>query len=398
LIAMKGNTQHFLLGLLFVGVLGLLGYFTLFMSDLPWMSDRQPISIFFPNAHGLRTGDAVLVAGVRWGRVEEITYDPSAEQKKRIVVVASLEQEVQLREGHQILIADATLLGGRNIEIDPGPASGALVDMQGELFGIVGFGALDSVGDLVRDNSDAIKETLASLRNLVVGVEEGHGVLGPLFTDDEFGQELREGIVSARGSFDNIDAITADLRAGKGTIGRLLQEDSVYQELERISQDLSKLLADGSQIVSDVRTGDGVLHRIVYDPELSKDTADAVENLRGITQSINDGTGSLGLLVNDPTLYEDLSATVTRVANGEGTFGKLFTEEEVYEDLRRISADVADITRTIREGRGTVGRLVMEEKVYDELLKAVGLLTRSLEEYREAAPIGTFTSVIFGAF
>lgn len=395
---MKSNQQHFLLGLFFVAVLGLLGYFTLFMSELPWLSDRQMISIFFPEAHGLRKGDAVLIAGMRWGRVEELTFDPSAEENRRIVVVASLDEAVQLRAGHKIVIADATLLGGRNLEIDPGPPSGALIDMHGELFGSVGFNAFDAIGELVRDNSGAVEETLTSLRNLVKGVEDGHGVLGPLFTDDALGQSLRDGVASAQASFDNIDAITGDLREGKGTLGRLLAEDSVYVELEKISVDLSALLADGRQVLSDIRTGKGTVGRAIYDEELSNDVTEAVENLRSITAAINQGEGTLGKLVNDPTLYDDLSETVGRVARGEGTFGKLFTEQQVYDDLSRISADVADITRTIREGRGTVGRLVMEEKVYDELLKAVGLLTRSLEEYREAAPIGTFTSVIFGAF
>ena len=395
---MKSNQQHFLLGLFFVAVLGLLGYFTLFMSEVPWMSDRQYISIFFPEAHGLRKGDAVLVAGVRWGRVEELTFDPSAEENRRIVVVASLDQAVLLREGHEIVIADATLLGGRNLEIDPGPPSGAPTDMEGELFGTVGFNAFDAIGELVRDNSGSVEETLTSIRNLVTGVEEGRGVLGPLFTDDALGQTLRDGVTSAQSSFDNIDAITKDLREGKGTLGKLLAEDSVYVELEKISVDLSALLADGRQILSDIRTGEGTVSKVIYDTELSKDVAEAVENLRSITDSINKGEGTIGKLVNDPTLYDDLSETVARVARGEGTLGKLFTEEQVYDDLSRISADVADIVRTIREGRGTVGRLVMEEKVYDELLKAVGLLTRSLEEYREAAPIGTFTSVIFGAF
>jgi len=59
---------------------------------------------------------------------------------------------------------------------------------------------------------------------------------------------------------------------------------------------------------------------------------------------------------------------------------------------------LADVVGTVRDGRGTVGKLIMEEQLYYEIVKAVGLLTRSLEEFREAAPIGTFTNVIFGAF
>ena len=39
-----------------------------------------------------------------------------------------------------------------------------------------------------------------------------------------------------------------------------------------------------------------------------------------------------------------------------------------------------------------------DRELYDEALVAVKLLTRSLEDYREAAPVSAFTGVLFGAF
>jgi hypothetical protein len=40
----------------------------------------------------------------------------------------------------------------------------------------------------------------------------------------------------------------------------------------------------------------------------------------------------------------------------------------------------------------------MRDDLYIEVERALGLITRSLEEYREAAPITTMTSVLFSAF
>ena len=40
----------------------------------------------------------------------------------------------------------------------------------------------------------------------------------------------------------------------------------------------------------------------------------------------------------------------------------------------------------------------MKEGLYVELERALGLITRSLEEYREAAPVTTMTQVLFNAF
>ena len=45
-----------------------------------------------------------------------------------------------------------------------------------------------------------------------------------------------------------------------------------------------------------------------------------------------------------------------------------------------------------------IHNIVMEEELYIEVERALGLITRSLEEYREAAPVTTMTSVLFGAF
>ena len=40
----------------------------------------------------------------------------------------------------------------------------------------------------------------------------------------------------------------------------------------------------------------------------------------------------------------------------------------------------------------------MDDELYQELRRAMGTVTRTLEEFREAAPVTTFTNVLFGAF
>ena len=68
----------------------------------------------------------VLVAGMRWGRVKKLTFDPTvADKTKRVTVTAVLNDELQLRDGFTIEIRDSTLLGGHQLAIDPGPAEGA---------------------------------------------------------------------------------------------------------------------------------------------------------------------------------------------------------------------------------------------------------------------------------
>jgi len=383
--------KHFFLGLFFIAAVGVLAWYTLFLTEANLFGGRVEMTAFFPRAHGLRKGDPVHVAGVRWGRVAEVVYDQDARPERRIVVTVSLDQAVRLSEGYAIRIEDATLLGGRVLSIEPGRPDSAAVAADAVLEGEVAPNALEAIDDLVRDNRGALTEAIAGVRDLVGGVREGRGVLGPLFTDDAMGADLRRMVASAADSFENVKSLSDGLRAGQGTLGRLFVEDELYVSLRSIGDDLSAILKDA-------REGEGLVARLLKDGALADDVAAGVRDLREVIRKINAGEGSLGRFVNDDTIARNVEVFTQRLADGQGTLGRLLADDELYEQIVRIADDLAQITSTVREGRGTLGRLVMDDEMYDELLQAVGLVTRSLEEYREAAPITTFTSVIFGAF
>ena len=63
-----------------------------------------------------------------------------------------------------------------------------------------------------------------------------------------------------------------------------------------------------------------------------------------------------------------------------------------------LALSLATVAAQVRDGEGSLGKLVMDDELYAQALSSVQLITRSLEDFREAAPITTFTSVLFGAF
>ena len=112
--------RQLVLGIFIVGALSLLAYYTLFLKEFSLFHEQEQITITFDEARGLRAGDAVLVAGVRWGRVASVEYDSNAQIDQRITVTATLTQPVELREDGWFRIEDSTLLGGRVLSINPG--------------------------------------------------------------------------------------------------------------------------------------------------------------------------------------------------------------------------------------------------------------------------------------
>jgi phospholipid/cholesterol/gamma-HCH transport system substrate-binding protein len=131
---------------------------------------------------------------------------------------------------------------------------------------------------------------------------------------------------------------------------------------------------------------------------LADDVSAAVTSLREITVKINTGEGSIGRLVSDPTAAQRIESILAKADSGEGLLAHLLTDEELPAKLDQVASDLATASNALRTGEGTLGKLVMDDALYRRLEQALNQVTLSLEEYREAAPITTFTSVLFGAF
>ncbi len=387
-----------LLGLFFLVTLGVLGYYTLFMTEFTPFKDRPEVQVYFAETNGLREGDPVLVAGMRWGRVKKMTFDPAAPVKKRIVLTASLNEPLALREGATIEIRDATLLGGKNVWIDPGPAGAPAIPRNLELFGEVSGGLLDRLTSLVGASEEGIGRILANIEQVTIDLREGKGTLGRLISDGALADQVALTVDSMSKTIDNLQALSGDARAGRGTIGKLFADETLFTELTGGARKLTELLNEASRLAVDARTGEGVLGRIVSDPALGAEIAETIASIASISKKIDEGRGLAGTLVNDDALAQDVRDTIATVARGEGTIGALLVKPEVYENLRAITEDFAVMTGQVRSGQGSLGRLLMEEEIYLSLKTALQIVSRSLEEYREAAPITTFTSVFFSAF
>lgn len=394
---MSSNRQ-LLLGLFFLIVLSILGYFTLFMSEFSLFKEAHPVVVHFQDANGLRQGDAVLVAGIRRGRVKDLVYDPDAELERRITVNLLMDQQLSLRDGFTIQIEDATLLGGKQIYIDPGLPGGVSVSTDRELIGSVAANALSGLGEIVTENREAVGRIVSNVDQVMEGMAEGRGVMGRLMSDETMADSLSASLASFQTTADNAAAISDDLRAGKGTLGKLLSDDELAGKLEEIGTELSKAAKDISAMSADLAEGKGTLGKLISDEAMAADVTQAIEDIRSVVAKINAGEGTLGKLVTDDSIANHVEEIVAAINRGDGTLGKLISNDEIYDKLSVIADNLASASATLTSGGGTLGRLMNDDSLYLELERAVGIITRSLEEYREAAPISTFTSVLFGAF
>ncbi|MCJ7663775.1 MAG: MlaD family protein [Desulfobacterales bacterium] len=80
-------------------------------------------------------------------------------------------------------------------------------------------------------------------------------------------------------------------------------------KLEEAIDVINTILIDVREISSQVRGGKGLLHAILYDPaggELVNNLSSAAQSANNIVKKVEQGEGTLGGIINDPTVYEDL--------------------------------------------------------------------------------------------
>ena len=77
--------RHIALGLFFLGVVGVLGYYTLFKTDVSLFGEKPRMVAYAEDGGGLRKGAPVLYAGVRWGEVASVLPDIDRPREERAV-------------------------------------------------------------------------------------------------------------------------------------------------------------------------------------------------------------------------------------------------------------------------------------------------------------------------
>ena len=366
----KTGRRDFVLGLVFFGAIALLLYYTIILTGFSF-SDKVYMTAYFPNANGLEEGDAVLVAGRPTGTVRGVIFQDDRPEDRRISVLMEFTESPTLHEGYFLRIAEFTVLGGRVVQIEPGPFTNAKIGPGAELVGTVEASALAQFSQLLEENEENINSIISNLRTTSDDLAQGRGVIGALLHDEGMRVDLEQAL-------ENTTGLIADLRSGKGTLGALLNDEALRARVVGIVGDAANLLIDMGAIAQGARNGEGLLGAFINDPVLREEAINLVHNVDEIAARLN-------------VVIDDAIA-------GKGLLGTMIADEQVADDAKAFLDNLAEVSRRLKDGEGSLGRLLAEDQAYEELLAALKSLNGQLEDAREAQPISTFTQLLFGTF
>jgi phospholipid/cholesterol/gamma-HCH transport system substrate-binding protein len=273
------------------------------------------------DASGMPVGSRVVVAGLPVGEITSLTIDGRYARVK-----FKVRRDVPMWSSAVVFKKATSLLGDNYLEIDPGTAettdpsgnviaNDRLVDGD-QIVRVVEATSPDQLLRRIEQSLPQVDDVLVSVRSLSEDMRRV--VNGPIASVaskvdalvDREGKTVSDILERADRSMARIEAITADIRALTGSADdRVLK---ILDNLEQASAEAKALVATAKDEVA--QTGDKLRAKL--------DLVDqVVANTESITRKIDQDEGTLGRLVNDPTIADNVEDITT---DARGFLGTLF--------------------------------------------------------------------------
>lgn len=328
--------------------------------------DRYSLWTSFSSTEGLTVGAPVRLAGVTVGNVTRVAFgrDP---KDRRIILTLSVEQRVRarIREDSVASIGTIGLVGDKVLDVTVGSYDRPPLPPGAQLASVdpPDYSRFLQKGDRILDNVTRItasldeflaggesagkrnfNEALRSLRTTLVEVEKGEGLLHGII----YGKEGAQLLGRLDRTVQSLERLAKAIESGDGLLHAL-----VYTPQGETLGRLNQALANLDDLLREAKEGRGLLHSLIYEPqgtELLARLNRTGEELEKLVQAAREGKGLIPSLLFDPAgakVLEDVQAAATA--------------------LRSLTADLQVITTRLRQGEGTIGGLLEDPTVYEDL-------------------------------
>jgi len=209
---------------------------------------------------------------------------------------------------------------------------------------------------------------------------------------------------------DNISDLTKDAKALVTDLNKNQNElmGKISAMIDENRGNLKNTVANLNNITTKFDRGQGSLALLLNDKSLYNNTNQTTANLKNITDKINRGEGTIGKLVNDDAFYRDAKGAIAnindgmkdvkeiagKINRGEGTIGQLVNDKSLYVEFRDASKNIKDISQKINDGKGTLGKLVNEDTLYRDATATLKKTEKAVDGLGDSGPISVLGSIV----
>jgi phospholipid/cholesterol/gamma-HCH transport system substrate-binding protein len=153
--------------------------------------------------------------------------------------------------------------------------------------------------------------------------------------------------------------------------------------------DVVELTKDMRQLTGGIVRGEGTLGQLVTNRGLYDQLTGTLSRTNTMLARLQNPNGTVGRLLDDPALYTQITGMIAstdsllRAVNSkQGTLGMMLRDTVLYVNLLNMSRGADSLMRMVTNGNGLASRLLTDQTLYDQLNKLVTDLNAVLADVR----------------
>lgn len=280
-------------GFLFIVALAVLIWGVMYLKGLDIFRPQTKIYAVYSQVNGLVSSNKVTINGLQVGQVSKIFFLPS--NPKKIIVELVITENVPIPKNSIARIYNSSLIGSKEIDIILGDTRESIRD-----------------GDTLRSSVDAplgeeVSRQLLPLKakaEVLLGTIDTVAIAIKNILNERTQRDLQNALAQISVTVGNLASISNKvdtlLGAQKNRLSSIIGNvESISLNLKQNNQKISNILTNFSSL------SDSVAKANI--PTTLNKVNESLVNLNTVLQKVNTGTGSLGLLINDDKLYNELT-------------------------------------------------------------------------------------------
>ncbi|KAA3646929.1 MAG: MCE family protein [Bacteroidetes bacterium] len=286
------------IGFLMVMCLGLLFWGANYLKGTNILKKHRAFFAIYDRIDGLSKSNPVVINGFKVGQVEDIDFLP--DNSGRLIVKFSVsEDDFMIPKNTKANIISSDLLGSKSVSLELGDSKLEAKDMD------------TLISNIEESLSESVNQQIAPLKkkaeDLISSVDSAIIIVSQIFSKKNRG-DLDASFTSMRSSLEafektmrNADQFVASERDKLTRI--FTHVESITKNLSENNEKLSASLSNIEAITDSLAEAN--LTQTVNNASI------AMKEVADLMQKINNGEGSMGKLINNDTLYNNLEAAAT---------------------------------------------------------------------------------------
>jgi phospholipid/cholesterol/gamma-HCH transport system substrate-binding protein len=323
---MKDTAIEIKVGALVIAGIALLVAFVVILGDFSF-DEGQIVYIDFDHAGGLKQGADVMISGIKAGKVKKLEfhggkYDEEAgrEVMVRAAVQIDTEMTADIRQNSEFFITTQGVLGEKYVEIitpnldkpvvAPGAKMRGIDPPRMEILLARAAEVLESVSELLGRDDIPIADLIRNTNSLVkhsdeLIVENSSAVHSILANVEVASRDLTNITAAANVGLGDGSDIRATLQNARSLTGKLDRNfDPIADKANATLENTEALTGDLRGMIASKRPAvEGTIDNVYA---TSADAKAAAGNVKTLTDDIGDGKGTVGGLMKDEEIYDDL--------------------------------------------------------------------------------------------